>query len=91
MVSFFRGATMHTRKHEYGDSDIWRLPNDVNIDDDKLYCVEYDESFPSDPMDMSTFTTVYKLEEVPENILEAIEMVDKYTKIIKEYKRNFGK
>lgn len=88
-VDFFFGRDMHTYAPEYGDPDVWVLPEGAEIDDNKLYCIEYDVYYPSDPSDMSSHTVVHRIKEVPEDVLRAIEESKRCKAIIDNYKRNF--
>lgn len=89
-VGFYKGIDMHTYKPKYGDEDKWVLPKGTKLDDNKLYIVQYKRSYPSDPCDCSSFTSVYKIEEVPDYILEARSQIKKYKTIIDKYKKDFN-
>ena len=94
-VNFFQGGYINMRCQNRdcfsrGDSDVWSLPKGTVLDDDKLYCVKYETHYPSDPADCSSFTRVFAVEEVPSNILEALQQVKYNTSIINEYKRKFN-
>ena len=88
-VNFMKGSVMHTEKVGINDEHTWVLPKGVTIDDTKLYIVEYNTSYPSDPSDMSSHTVVYSLEEVPDDILYAMHQEMYYSKIIENYKKKF--
>lgn len=83
------GKEMHTYKVGVCDTCKWELPDNIILEDNVLYMVDYTCKAYNDPFNMSTINTVKKLEKVPQNIINDIQGIEEANKRINEYISNF--